>query len=141
MQKIYLVLAVLLLSSCSSLRLTTIHYSYHQDRDKGYNELHNGLGFEYEFAENWHAGFIHYVNSQVGLSNGITLLREWPVSENWDLGLMIGIADGYKDIKRKGNKIVLEDRNQTLGGLVIQRIPFRIVIAPSVTAFGLVVEF
>jgi len=141
MQKIYLVLAVLLLTSCANLRLTTIHYSYHQDREKGYNELHNGLGIEWEFEEGWHAGVIHYVNSQVGLSNAVTLVKEWEVSENWDLGLMIGIADGYKEINWTPNGPVLEDRNQMLGGFMIQRIPFRIVIAPSVTIFGLVVEF
>ena len=59
MQKIYLILALLLLTSCANLRLTTIHYSYYQDREAGYNELHNGVGLEYEFEEGWHIGYVN----------------------------------------------------------------------------------
>ncbi len=141
MRKIFLALALVFLTSCSSLRLTTIHYSYHNDRNIEYNELHNGLGVEWEFSEGWYIGATHYVNNQIGLSNAITLVKEYEVSENWDIGFMIRAADGYKEIDESTGRLGLEDKNQVLGGLLIQRIPFRLVIAPSATVFGLVVEF
>ena len=123
-----LLLATLIGCASTKTRLVTLNQSYHYDRDKPFNESHNGLGLDWQFDEFWTMGYINLKNSQYCCgrkrSNMITATREWNPIGNLYMGLQWAASDGYG----KEQEDIL-----WIGGIT-----FRYEFAPSFSLYSIV---
>jgi len=86
---------VLMLLSSLSLASSIIAggWSYHQNRDKEYNEVHYNLGYK---QDGW--SVLYYLNSKEHTTVMFGKDFNFITTEHWSLGAVGGIATGYSDV-------------------------------------------
>jgi hypothetical protein len=72
--------------------------SYHSNGNIP-NNRNFGKGYEKQFKNNVHFGFLNYQNSYDRNSNLFFIAKRKDLNKNWTVGVNLAIADNYKDHK------------------------------------------
>ena len=93
-----IVLTVLSDNVFADWRIETLNNSYHFNRSYDFNEVHDGIGFEYEVSKDVWLGAIRYNNSFGNPSVLYKVSDESRLNDNWRAGWSVGFAnEGYSD--------------------------------------------